>query len=839
MIRNLTIVLALLLAFLAAQASEWTPLAPPTNLDLISADFYDQDYGWMVGAGGRAFRTTDCGRNWSRQDIGVEQMLIKVDVLARDNFAFLTTDNEVIVHMEGNVRRTTPVPNAILYDIAYLSQNTLVVVGQIGRAGRGVIARSTDGGRTWSEIGHGAGNSTIMYTGLHFVTPLEGYMVGGRPRAAGGHTPIIGKTRDGGLTWQGLYGSSTSGEDLLPTDVTSFGVNRIVVVGTSTNQMEGHILRSTNAGESWTKHEDPVYARIRSIDTYNNRVGFAVTTWPQSQQGEMPEDRPMVLRTDDGGLHWMNDHSEFTANTLYGVACARGGCAIVVGSGGRVLRRTFDCDAPELIRTLPAQIRRPIGSIATINATATTSGVDYRWTKDGQPIDNAEPTLSLYRVRPTDAGEYEVTISNDCGSIVARTTLVVYEAGVLVAQKSALDFGYAEVNSSRDTVVQGLFRNEGSEDVRIERVRTFGADGAFSITTSHQGTVLRPGQSIDVGVRYHPTSIKAHVGIIDVETNSDVDPTVYLSGMSTSRDHMQGLSVHDPIRFAATDPHGSVDTLVRAVLTNTGTTAVTVRRADITGENAQHFGLQEPLTEPVRLDPGSALDLRLVFAPTYNGTFRAELDLMVDDRSIVIPMSGVSGLLADGEVVNFGSVAPGTTRDTVLTFHHYYDLDLTLREISGIGQPFEIVESFPPLPATVGGWHYVTVRVRFRPTAPGVVAQPIRLYWEDAGGNRFNAVRRVLRGGVDAPTSVEDDPTASRITVHPMPARDHMMVTMASERTIATIELMDLRGLRVATDAAISGREARLHVAGIVPGIYVLRVTDDLGDSVARRIIIE
>ncbi len=839
MSKTITFLLGLIMATLVARSTEWTPIAVQNNLDLISADFYDHEYGWMVGAGGRAFRTTDGGRNWARQDIGVDVMLIKVDVVERDKYAFLTTDNEVVVHMQGSVRRTTPVPNAILYDIAYLNQNTLIVVGQIGRAGRGVIALSTDGGRTWREIGHGGGNSTLMYTAIHFVTPNEGYLAGARPRQGGGHTPIIGKTMDGGLTWSGLYGSSSSTEDLLPTSIASFGVFNIVVAGTSTQQMEGHILRSTNAGERWVRIDDPVYAKITSLASYNNRVGFAVTTWPQSQGGGAPEDHPMIIRTDDAGSTWMNDHGEFTANTLYGVACARGGFAIAFGSGGRVLRRTFDCDEPQLIRTLPGTMRRPRGSITTINATATTSNVVYRWKKDGVTIENTEPTLTLYRVRQSDAGEYEVTISNECGSIVARTNVVVFEAGVLVAQRGAVDFGYHEVGVTKDTVLPGLFRNDGTEQVRIHNVRLFGGDGAFIVVSDHEGAIVRPGESIDVTIRYNPQNMRTHYGVIDVDTDSDVDPIVYVTGTATSRDHIAGLAITKPVRFRPTNPHEIIDTLVRSVIVNTGTSSVTVRMAEVSGENPMHFALSEPFTQPVTLDPGSALDLGLVFAPTYNGTFRAELDLLVDDRSIVIPLSGISGELADGEVVNFGPVNPGSTRDTVLTFHHVYDTDLTLREVSDIGQPFEVVETFPPLPVTLGGWHFVTARIRFRPTTAGAIAVPIRLHWEDEQGNRFNSIRRVLRGGADGPTSVDEDSSTSDLGIHPVPARDVVNVATLTGASILTMELRDLRGAPVNVPMTIDGSSGVLRVTGLGSGVYILTVTDVFGRTRTERLIVE
>jgi hypothetical protein len=498
------------------------------------------------------------------------------------------------------------------------------------------------------------------------------------------------------------------------------------------------------------------------------------------------------------------------------------------------------CEAPVLVTPLREKIRRPRGSVATLNAIATTEGVLYRWKKDGVDLEPADPILQFYRVRSSDAGVYEATLWNPCGTTIVRCTLEVYEAGVLVTQRATGDLGYTLVGESNDTTFAGLFKNEGSLPVRINRIRVFGGDGAYSVLTPYEGHVLDAGESIDVTVHFAPSTTATFQGVLDVDTDSDIDPSIVITGIGTMQEHLEGLSIHAPVHVGRVEPPSMLDTLIEDVVTNTGVVPVTVLRADVTGENAPHFALRDPFTHPVTLQPGESLSLPIIFAPVARGTFRADLDLQIDDRVITIPLAGHGGVLNDGEVVSFGNIPAGSTRDTILTFHHIFDIPLTIREISDIAAPFEVVETYPQLPATLHGWQFLTVRVRFRPTTPGVVASPIRLYWDDEIGNRYTTQRRVLRGGLDPATSVDDEQprTDADMSVGPLPAENGITIQSAHGIPLRSYDLRDARGRSIRQGMAAGLHVIDLDVADLPSGTYIIHLALASGAVVSKPVVI-
>ncbi|MCJ7445013.1 MAG: immunoglobulin domain-containing protein [Methanotrichaceae archaeon] len=77
------------------------------------------------------------------------------------------------------------------------------------------------------------------------------------------------------------------------------------------------------------------------------------------------------------------------------------------------------------VNTLPAIVAHPVsltkclGEQATFSVTATGSEpLSYQWKKDGQDINEANTaTYTIDSVTSSDSGDYNVIVSNDCGSV--------------------------------------------------------------------------------------------------------------------------------------------------------------------------------------------------------------------------------------------------------------------------------------------------------------------------------------------------------------------------------------------------------------------------------------
>ncbi len=837
MLRMFLFIVGLLLYIVCAKGQTWAPYTMPGNCSVASIDFYDSEQAILGADSGKVYITSNGGQRWQQVDFGTTSNIIKVDMLSPEKMVVLTSDNEVIVRMNGSERRSFPVPLATLYDVVYLSQNSLVAVGQIGRAGRGVVIRSTDGGRSWLEIGHPGGSSALLYTCLTFLTQREGYMAGAWMGLGGRHTPIVAKTTDGGESWTWLYGAAQSAESFLPQSIQLFGTRTVVVHGNSAARAQGHSLRSTDAGAHWQSIELPMLWRGAHSCTVANNSGFLVTKWPRNTSGPQIVDHAMIMRTTDAGETWMAEYHDTSASAeLYCVVSGRGNYVFAGGNNSRILRRSLLCDMPELAQQMPPAISRPRGAHVNINATATTSNAIYRWKKDGKDLEWTEPVLTIPRVRATDEGEYETTITNPCGSIVARCTLTTYQSGVVVAQSTVANLGWTVLGNVRDTVLAGAFKNEGERSVRIHQIRLFG-NAPFALLSTHAGTVVEPGQSIDITIRYAPTQVGYHTAILDVDTETEVDPSLFVLAGATLQEQHEGLSAHQPISFGEVELQRSRDTVIANVVTNTSSTPVTIRTVDITGENAANFSVVPAWTQPLVLQPGESLSVKLRFEPNRRGIFTSELDLLVDNRAVIVPLSGSGGRYSDDGVVNFGIVPQGASRDTLLTFFHVYNTNLHLAAISDVDQPFEVVETIPALPATLWGYEPLHVRVRFRPANKHVSVSPIRIHWDLPGGERFVSQWKILRGGTDDVTSVGKPIEQEFLRLSPTPARD-VIVVSSKGSSITGYELRDVRGTLVSAMQCAPTQHLSISTADAPAGMYTLRALLEDGTSIAVPAVI-
>ncbi len=131
-------------------------------------------------------------------------------------------------------------------------------------AGEGPILRTTDGGETWQEVDWNTGN----YDGICdicYKSENEVYSTG-EPSGSG---TFVGKSLDGGLTWQltGL-GNYSGGENIVFTNENT----AFIACGNST------ILKSTDSGNSWNETEVNTtgYINFKSVTFTSENTGYAV-----------------------------------------------------------------------------------------------------------------------------------------------------------------------------------------------------------------------------------------------------------------------------------------------------------------------------------------------------------------------------------------------------------------------------------------------------------------------------------------------------------------------------------------------------------------------------------
>ncbi|MBS1538944.1 MAG: hypothetical protein JST20_14495 [Bacteroidetes bacterium] len=162
--------------------------------------------------------------------------------------------------------------NAINRDVQYISDSTLVIVGDHGK-----IIRTDNGGKSWKwqECYRRANLKK-----LHFLNPQSGFIVG--------DSGLILHTNSYGKFWEFSY---------LPTQWLGgvFAVSESVAIAVGA---KGSIFRSADAGKTWNQ----VYA---DTSIYFNDVQFTNQLF-----GTVVGSDGVMLRTLDGGQTWKQIYSE-------------------------------------------------------------------------------------------------------------------------------------------------------------------------------------------------------------------------------------------------------------------------------------------------------------------------------------------------------------------------------------------------------------------------------------------------------------------------------------------------------------------------------------------------
>jgi len=116
---------------------------------LFDVDFVDAQQGWAVGRLGVILHTSDGGATWSAQKSGIDKHLFAVDffdarhgIAAGDWGVILATDDGGATWRQRDLGE-----DVILNGVAMVDADTAFIVGELG-----TILRSDDGGANWQRL---------------------------------------------------------------------------------------------------------------------------------------------------------------------------------------------------------------------------------------------------------------------------------------------------------------------------------------------------------------------------------------------------------------------------------------------------------------------------------------------------------------------------------------------------------------------------------------------------------------------------------------------------------------------------------------------------------------
>jgi hypothetical protein len=143
------------------------------------------------------------------------------------------------------------------YDGYMIDDNTGFGVGDCG-----LIAKSTDGGATWTqyEWNNWTEWSCIQIWGVHFTSALNGY--------ATADSGVVFRTTDGGNQWSR---SIIAGQNDMLTDVFFINPSTGYIVGKN-----GKLFKTANGGDSWIAEPSLTTNDLHSVFFISENLGWAV-----------------------------------------------------------------------------------------------------------------------------------------------------------------------------------------------------------------------------------------------------------------------------------------------------------------------------------------------------------------------------------------------------------------------------------------------------------------------------------------------------------------------------------------------------------------------------------
>jgi len=291
----------------------WEPANYPKDLNLLDVKFISAEEGWAVGEKNTILHTKDGAKTWEAQLGGdpesTDRELTEVFFLDA-NHGWARGGAEKLMRT-GNGGMSWE-------EVGKLSQHERslnFVSPQTGFTAYRAIRRTDDGGKTWKEVlkcginlqVDGLARKADCYLNdLTFVTPTVGYAIG---QATGNiKRAVLARTTDGGASWtqsapeamedagkQAFFWNEKSGlvtmyaeKTLITTDggdtwsgiVTPFGGERAhyAMAGGQLGLIIQYrkIAYSTNGGRSFSSREFPVPANVNAVSFPDARHGYLV-----------------------------------------------------------------------------------------------------------------------------------------------------------------------------------------------------------------------------------------------------------------------------------------------------------------------------------------------------------------------------------------------------------------------------------------------------------------------------------------------------------------------------------------------------------------------------------
>lgn len=273
----------------AQRTNEWESLSSPTTDVLRKLYFVDTDNGWAAGLSGAIVHTSNGGNTWVLQNSTVTTPIVDIFFIS-NNLGWALTYPQV-PPFGTTILKTTNGGNSWIADSVFFENEIMSTVyfsdSLVGFLGGKGIKKTTNGGLTWFNTSIDSGAlSNLPVNKFSFYNNAFGYACGGRLDVAG----VVWKTTDGGNNWSSIGLSPDQIFDVFIFD----SLNAITLSGDPEGFYGIGLIKTSNAGLSWSYSEIPIFGLCYTLDFLNNQEGWSASGYK-------------FLHTGNGGENWIEE----------------------------------------------------------------------------------------------------------------------------------------------------------------------------------------------------------------------------------------------------------------------------------------------------------------------------------------------------------------------------------------------------------------------------------------------------------------------------------------------------------------------------------------------------
>ena len=305
----------------------------------------------------------------------------------------------------------------------------------------------------------------------------------------------------------------------------------------------------------------------------------------------------------------------------------------------------------------------------------------------------------------------------------------------------------------------------------------------FALNGPSLPLVLKAKQTATIGVSFRPTAGGTSSGVISLlgttrirfarkghhgrgeESPTDVALTtistsikIPVSGSGLLSGQLSGQLTVSPAILALGKVRIGASLTHSAMLTNSGSSSVTVKQATVTGRGFRMSGLSFPLT----LSPGQNKSFSITFTPQLAGAASGSIAVTSDAPDSVVSVAvsavavGSGTLVSNPSSLSFGSVQVGKTQtlSAGLTNSGTASVTISQASVSGTGFTFSGLS----LPLTLAAGQGAAFSVTFTPQSGGPASGAVSLATDASTGGL--TVPLVATGATAAGSSLSSTPSS-------------------------------------------------------------------------------